>query len=139
MEQLHSNPIHSLNRAKFSQEYNNIIRHIGYSQFHVYYWSSVQVHAYNKYCRANYSKIFIDATGSLVKRIAYDTHTSGHIFLYEITVPDITDKKIHAVGSMLNEKHDTLTISSWLSNWIRSEAIVEISKFCPSWKKRFCV
>jgi len=71
-----------------------------------------------------YSRIFIDATGSLVKKIKRTSLKllSGDIFLYEAVI-NAGFGQI-PVTQMISEKHDSVTISYWLDMWLRCGLIV---------------
>ena len=63
---------------------------------------------YNAYCKSNQnSKLCIDATGSVVKRIRWlYREKSKHIFLYEAVVNDEISGKQYSVSNMLSEVPD---------------------------------
>jgi len=75
-------PIKALCIMKYSA-YLNCIHNIGIDPFFVHYWTNHQLQIYRKYCSTNISSIYIDATGSIVKKIIRVNETlSKHIFLY---------------------------------------------------------
>lgn len=49
---------------------------------------------------------------------------SASIFLYEIGVMDYMNKCQFTVAHMLSERHDSNSISFWLSEWVRSNIVV---------------
>lgn len=81
-----NNPIKALCIMKYSAYYN-CIHNIGIEPFFVHYWTNHQLQTYKKYCSTNISSIYIDATGSIVKRIIkIDNSVSRYIFLYQAVI-----------------------------------------------------
>lgn len=82
------NPIVSINIIMHDPLYNGAIKVLGYEPFNVIYWHPSQLHVYTAYCKENpHSKLSIDATGSIVKKIKRPYNKfSKHIFLYDATV-----------------------------------------------------
>ena len=123
--QYHENPIMSISYIKYSDPlFHDAIKAIGFDPFFVQYWMSYQLQLYNDYCKNRpYSKISIDATDSVVKKIKKSFgNKSSHIFLYDIVVNDDKSNSQYSVGNMVSEKHDTNSISYWLSSWIKDGA-----------------
>lgn len=52
--------------------YLNCIHNIGIDPFFVHYWTNHQLQIYRKYYSRNIRSIYIDATGSIVKKIRED-------------------------------------------------------------------
>lgn len=122
-QQLNSDPILSIHAMKQHQKFSGALHNLGYSPFYIYYWTRSQLHVYRNYCEKNYSRIMIDATGGLVRRIKYPNGTkSQYIFLYQIVVYDRKYKKQYNVASMLSETHSTYAISNWLTYWLQDGA-----------------
>jgi len=70
----------------------------------------------------NASCIYIDATGSIVKKIKRpDGSKTAHIFLYNCVV-NSEKSGLFPVTQMLSERHNTNAIHYWLMEWIRSGA-----------------
>lgn len=65
---LDKNPINAVCIMKRSV-YLNCIHNIGIDPFFVHYWTNHQLQVYRKYCSTNISSIYIDATGSIVKKL----------------------------------------------------------------------
>lgn len=63
-----NDPIKALCIMKYSAYYN-CIHNIEIEQFFVHYWINHQLQTYKKYCSTNISSIYINATGSMVKKI----------------------------------------------------------------------
>lgn len=104
-----------------SSSMKNCIHSISLYPFHVYYCSVQQLQIFQAYCRANQNdaKINIDATGSLVRKIVRpDGSISGHIFLYQVVIYWMNTQI--SVYQMLSEKHDALSIESWLRYWVNT-------------------
>lgn len=129
---IHDNPIIAINVMMHSPQFKETIRALGYEPFYVYYWMLSQIQVYNTYCKEqNYTKICIDATGSVVKKLARPFNaTSGHIFLYEIAILDEISNMQYSVCNMLSETHDNNSIHNWLTSWIRSGALSPKEVIC---------
>lgn len=123
------NPILNLLQLKYSARYVGAIHDIGLDKFFVHYHTAAQMLLYKKHCRASYTKLSVDATGTLVKKIKHSSEKiSGHIFLYEGVMSATTktsQQTLHLpVCQMLSEKHDANSITYWLNEWRRSGAPV---------------
>ncbi|CAG9763440.1 unnamed protein product [Ceutorhynchus assimilis] len=121
---LSEDPIESVYALKYQHPYNNYIKDIGLDRLFVHYWSTPQIHVYNNYVQTTtHSKISIDATGEVVRRI---TKPSGEkskvIFLYDITVNDRKTGMQYSACNMLSERHDADSIMHWLQFWKRDGA-----------------
>lgn len=123
---LSDNPVEAVYLMMGVRPYKETIRDLGYYKFRVFYWSASQIHVYRQYLKnyAPHSKVSIDETGGVVKRINRPWgERSGHIFLYEITVQEPLTHRQYSVGNMLSERHDSDSIHYWLCAWIRTGAI----------------
>lgn len=61
-------PIISLSILKQSNNFNTVLRDIGYDRFFVHYWSGSELNVYRQYIKQNiHSIISIDATGGVVQ------------------------------------------------------------------------
>lgn len=127
-----SDPIRALCIIKYSA-YANCIHNIGIDLFFIHYWTNHQLQVYRKYCLSNISTLYIDATGSIVKKIMRANNTlSQHIFLYQAVI-NYNDKQF-SVTQMLSERHTTNNIHFWLLEWCRMgasyprEVVVDFSK-----------
>jgi hypothetical protein len=125
-------PIKALCIMKYSA-YSNCIHNIGIDPFFVHYWTNHQLQVYRKYCSTNISSIYIDATGSIVKKLIRINETfSKHIFLYQAVIH--FNGHQFPVTQMLSERHTTNNIHFWLLEWIRMgapyprEVVVDSSK-----------
>jgi len=107
--QLYDNdPIKALCIMKYSA-YCNCIHNIGIDPFFVHYWTNHQLQMYKKYCSTNISSIYIDATGSIVKKlIRIDKSQSRHIFLYQAVIN--YNENQFSIAQMLSERHTTNNI-----------------------------
>lgn len=112
------NPIELLIELKHTTQAGNI-HHIGSDPVIIHYWTNHQAIIY-KDINKNYSRLSIDATGSLIKKIQRTSLKllSGDIFLYEAVVNEGYGQI--PVTQMISEKHDSVTISYWLDMWLRS-------------------
>lgn len=111
-------PISSIHAMKYANTDGNAIRAIGLDPFYVLYWLPTQIYVFREYAKNQESKISIDATGGVVKKIKRPQGgKSSVIFLYEVTVHDPKTEQQYSVANMLSEKHDTNIISYWLSEW----------------------
>ena len=120
----HENPIVSINIIMHDASYNGAIKALGYDPFYSIYWHPSQLHVYMAYCKKNIiSKLSIDATGSLVKKIKrpFDK-ISKPIFLYDAVINDQSTNMQYSVSSMLSESHNNHSIYNWLAIWIRCGA-----------------
>lgn len=113
--------------------YFNCIHNIGIDPFFVHYWTNHQLQIYKKYCSTNISSIYIDATGSIVKKLMrIDKSLSRHIFLYQAVVNYNGNQ--FSITQMLSERHTTNNIHFWLLEWCRigapfpREVVVDSSK-----------
>jgi len=127
-----SDPIKALCIMKYSA-YANCIHNIGMNPFFIHYWTNHQLQVYRKYCSSNISTIYIDATGSIVKKLMRSNNIlSQHIFLYQAVI-NYNDKQF-SVTQMLSERHTTNDIHFWLLEWCRMgapyprEVVVDFSK-----------
>lgn len=112
-------PFKSLVELKHNSQFSGSIHSIGIDPLLVHYWSTHQLIIYKDLCKS-YSKISIDATGGLVKKIKRSSLNllSSHIFLYEAVIN--TGYGQIPVTQMLSEKQDGLTIFNWLGQWLKS-------------------
>lgn len=96
--------------------YPNCIHNIGVEPFFCHYWTNHQLQIYRKYCSTNISSLYIDATGSIVKKlIKTDKTLSKHIFLYQGVIHYNCSQ--FSVMQMLSERHTTNFIQLWLLEW----------------------
>lgn len=109
-------PVKSLIKFKQNSSHNGSIHNIGIDPFVVHYWSDHQIIIY-KDLNKEYSRLSIDATGGLVKKLKRTSLnlSSSYIFLYEAVIS--TNFGHIPVAQMLSEKQDTLTIWNWLEQW----------------------
>lgn len=85
----------------------------------------MQIHVYKRYCSKRYSKIAVDATGSVVKPfIKFSGEKTKPILLYECTVGDAATGSQYPIANMLSEAYNSLVIYVLLASWLRSGAIV---------------
>lgn len=111
-------PISSIHAMRYANTDGKAIRAIGLDPFYVFYWLPTQIYVFREYAKSPESKISIDATGGVVKKIKRPQgNKSSTIFLYEVTVHDTGTGQQYSVSNMLSEKHDTNIISYWLSEW----------------------
>lgn len=93
------------------------IRDIKIDRFSLIYFSEEQVQVYKAHRHDHYTKIIIDATGSLVARLPRPHgNLSGHIYLYEALLH--FGKKQVPCFQMLSEENDMLSIKYWLERWL---------------------
>lgn len=116
---LDSDPIVALNKMKYLKDFLNTIHDIGYDKTFVYFWSNLQLQIYKDYSRKEkIITISFDATCGCVRKIKRNENIrSGSIFLYEGVMS--IDQHTFTVMYMLSERHDTLSISTWLNRWLR--------------------
>lgn len=120
---LDDDPLRAVYISKYKTPYDQFIKDIGLDKIFIHYWSTMQLHIYNNYCKKTYSKIAIDATGGVCKKIRKPNgELSGSIFLYDITVNDAASKKQFSVCNMLSERNDADSFAYWLRQWIRDGA-----------------
>lgn len=107
---------------KTEDDFKDVIHDIGFDPFFVHYHCAEQIHMYRNYCKQTTPKLIIDATGSIVKKfVKYGTGKTKSIFLYEALVYDSQRKYSFTVTHMLSERHTSIAISNWLSNWIQCD------------------
>lgn len=100
------------------------IHTISADMFFVHYWSQHQLIFYNTARKNSYSRLCIDATGSIIKKLHRSSMNllSSHIFLYECVLNNSYCQV--PVTQMVSEKQDTLSIYFWLGQWIRDGALI---------------
>lgn len=125
-KRIHDDPNLSVAKAMHKIPYQGIIHDVSYDKLMIRYHSSAQLHVYNEYCKNNkFPSVFIDATGSIIKKITRDNgRNCGNIFLYSCVIRDQKAKQIYLVCNMISERHDTETIRHWLSLWLRDKVPV---------------
>jgi len=117
-------PIISLVELKHTTPFTGSIHLISADPFIVHYWTPTQMVVYKDACKSRNknSRLCIDATGSVVKKIFRTSQAlkSAYIFLY---VAALHNGMLQLpVSQMLSESQDTPTITFWLSQWLRSGA-----------------
>jgi len=117
-------PIISLVELKHTTPFAGCIHLISADPFIVHYWTPTQMVVYKDACKSHNknSRLCIDATGSVVKKIFRTSQAlkSAHIFLYVAVLHNGTLQL--PISQMLSESQDTPTITFWLSQWLRSGA-----------------
>lgn len=102
---------------KYNSTFCSTIRDIGYDGFFVHFWSNLQLRIY-KDSKCKIPSISFDATGGCCRKIKRPDNTmSSNLFLYEGVME--VDGKTFTVCSMISEKHDTLSICTWLKRWLK--------------------
>lgn len=97
------------------------IQNFSFDPFFVHYWTNSQIHVYQKYAKSEPASAYIDATGSIVRKVKrIDGTMSGHIFLYQCVIR--TNGGQFPVSQMLSEVQNTNAIQYWLLEWLRSGA-----------------
>lgn len=88
----------------------------------MYYWSENEVKLWNE-AHESGKFISINATGRLVKSPnIYKNEKCSPVFLYVIVTQ--FGKKIYPISQNISSRHDTLSIFSWLSEWIFKGAVI---------------
>lgn len=78
---LHKNPIKALEIMRLGS-LKNTIHNIGLNPFFIHYWSNYQLSVYKSYATDETASVYIDATGSIIKKIKRpDKSKTGHIFI----------------------------------------------------------
>lgn len=127
-----TNPIDSLVEFKRNLRFSGSIHNIGIDPLFVHYWTGHQLIIYKDLCK-NYCRISIDATGGLISKLKRSSSNllSAHIFLYEAVVH--TSYGQIPISQMISEKQDTITIFTWIAQWIKcgintpNEAVCDFS------------
>ncbi|KAK5649722.1 hypothetical protein RI129_000751 [Pyrocoelia pectoralis] len=131
-------PIEKLHILQFTFPYQTAIHHLSVCKFDIKYWSREQLVTYNAYikeCKNIPSKLAVDATGCVVKKIPrpHNSH-SGNIFLYSAVIHTSSKHGQIPVTQMLSESHNTDSIAMWLLLWKRQGALVPKVVVCDhSW------
>lgn len=122
------NVLVSLLCLKYEEKYCSSIHKIGLDPFYIFYWTPSQTIIFNDYIRKQKrSKLYIDATGTLCKKIERpNNNISGHIFLYQGVIHTGTRSGQIPITQMLSECHNINQINYWLSDWIRYAKIPNI-------------
>jgi hypothetical protein len=104
---------------KHSETYYSTVRNVGYDGFFVHFWSNLQLQIYKEcYSRVKIPTLSFDVIGVCCKKIKRSNgDQSSHLFLYEGIMK--IEGKIFTALSIISEKHDTLSIYSWLDRWLR--------------------
>lgn len=114
-----------------SSSLNNIIHNIGLDPIFVHYWTNHQLHVYKRYALENDACLFIDATGSIIKRICKaDGSMSRHMFLYHGVINCKNGQ--FSIFQMISENHNANSIHFWLAEWLRLGAPVPKEVVCDS-------
>jgi len=117
---IHEDPIKALHIMQFDK-LAGTIHNIGLDPFYVHYWGNYQLNVYRAYAVSEPACVYIDATGTIVKKIRKpDNSNSKHIFLYNCVIH--CDRGLFPVAQMLTESHNTNSIQFWLIEWVRSGA-----------------
>ncbi|KAE8742909.1 hypothetical protein FOCC_FOCC011528 [Frankliniella occidentalis] len=115
--------ISAIRILKYSEEYRLSIFDLGDDPFFVEYFLPEQMRLYNEYNRRLYSRIIMDASGDIVRKIPRPVGMSGHLFLYEIVISIPGEHEGQApVAQMISERQNTIAISHWLENWLLNGA-----------------
>ncbi|CAI6353593.1 unnamed protein product [Macrosiphum euphorbiae] len=119
LTRLHQDPVIAINIMKYNSSFCSTIRDIGYDGFFVHFWSNLQLRIYKDcYSKCKIPSISFDATGGCCRKIKRPDNTmSSNLFLYEGVME--VDGKTFTVCSMISEKHDTLSICTWLKRWLK--------------------
>lgn len=123
--------VRSIEEMSLSPQYHGAIQEVCGFPFRVLYGLPTQFHVYQEYRRMKktWSSICIDATGSLVKKLDRKNGTkSSHIFLYAIVIN--FNNTTACVYQMLSERHDSVTILTWLLRWIQNDASIPKEVTC---------
>lgn len=123
MKKRHTDVLTSLLIMREEEEYKNTLHNMGIHPFFLHYHYAEQIHIYRNYSKnVKYPILIIDATGSVVKGFKkIGNEKTKHIFLYEALAYDQVKKIGFTVTNMLSEKHNNVTIFTWLSEWLNSD------------------
>jgi len=110
---------------------NNVIHNIGLDPIFVHYWTNHQLNIYKRYSVENNACIFVDATGSVVKKICKaDGSISNRMFLYHCVINSKNEQ--FSICQMITESHNVNSIHFWLAEWLRSGAPIPKEVVCDS-------
>lgn len=106
---------------KYEEKYCSSIHKIGLDPFYTLYWTPSQTIIFNDYIRKQkLSKLYIDATGTLCKKIERpNNNISGHIFLYQGVIHTGSHSGQIPITQILSDCHNINQINYWLSDWMR--------------------
>lgn len=114
------------------EDFKNILHNMGINPFYLHYHCSEQIHVYRNYCRnVQYPRLIVDATGSVVKKfMKFGIEKTKNIFLYEALAYDIIKEHGFTVTNMLSERHNHVTIFTWLSEWLNCNVQIPKETVC---------
>lgn len=111
-------PLQSLLKLKYTENFCTTIHRIGLDPFFAMYWTSSQIITYKDYLKGQDTKLFIDATGTLCNKLKRPSGNSNHIFLYAAVINMGTADGQIPVSQMLSESQTMNQITFWLTEWV---------------------
>ncbi|XP_041565938.1 uncharacterized protein LOC121467746 [Drosophila elegans] len=122
-------PLDAISDLKRSRNGQEIVRDIGRDPVKVLFWSPHQIRVYNKLRKQ--SALCIDASGGRIMEYRHiDGKKSQHIFLHIAVLHSAFGQFV--VSSMLTEKQDMVSITTWLLRWIQTGAQYPKEVVCDS-------
>lgn len=108
------NVMENLQLMKYDPLLEGAIRSIGIDPLFVHYWTNEQIAVYERY----HDILYIDATGSLMKKIKYiNGELCSHIYLYQAVTK--INSKTGPVFQMVSAIQNTNAIAYWLIEFLR--------------------
>lgn len=113
-------PIKALQKLKHGDA-AFIVRNIGLDPFYVHYWSRHQLNIYQDYVNKGSSRLCLDATGSIMRKIVHNEKIPPKsIYLYHGVIG--FDQVQFPVTQMISESQTANRITDWLMEWIKTGA-----------------
>lgn len=88
------------------------------------FWTATEINTHILYTKKKITKNFNWFVWRASKKIKSDFWSStSSIFLYEISVVDYFNKCQFTIAHMLSERHDSNSISHWLTEWSKNSIV----------------
>ncbi|KAJ1518804.1 hypothetical protein ONE63_011579 [Megalurothrips usitatus] len=108
---------------KYAHPFLGSIHIVGFDPILVWYCTPTQMQLHNIIVQKGYSRMSMDATGSLVERLKRpDEHLCGHVMLFQVI--GNTGSETVPLNQLLSERQDSNTLAFWLNESLRRGARV---------------
>lgn len=102
-------------RMKYEGEFAGSIKDIGFNEFYFIYVSPMQIDIYKDAIKT-VRRVLIDGTGSVVRSMK-KPNGEKCVFLYQTVMSN--EGKIKPIYQMVSTKHDTSSLTYWLSMFLK--------------------